>query len=324
MPTPENNISQLTNNAQPDFLISTIPIRGRLVLAPMDGISDQPFRTICRKMGSAFSVTEFINVKDVPQSREDVARRTSYTKVERPVGFQLYGRDPRLFLEAALRLREKEPDFLDINLGCSVRGIANAGAGAGLLRHPEKIIEIFSLLVKNLDIPITAKIRLGWDISSRNYIEISRLLEDNGAAMIAVHGRTATDRWVHPSDWQPIAEIKSTVRIPVIGNGDVNNLSDSNRMLSETGCDGVMIGRGALGNPWIFARIEKNLIPGEEILKTALAHWKQMATFYGEDLAKRLIRKHIKAYFSGPHFDTVLVREILKSPQPVELLAGLI
>jgi nifR3 family TIM-barrel protein len=324
MPIQQINIPRRPDNSQPDFLIGSIPIRGRLALAPMDGISDQPFRAICRKMGSAFSVTEFINVQDVPQSRKYLARRSSFTEIERLVGFQLYGRDPRLFLDAALRLREKDPDFFDINLGCSVRGIANAGAGAGLLRHPEKISEIFSLLVKNLDIPVTAKIRLGWDASSRNFIEISRLLEDHGAAMIAVHGRTACDRWVHPADWQPIAEIKQTIRIPVIGNGDVNNAADSNRMLTETGCDGVLIGRGALGNPWIFARIEKTQIPREEIINFALAHWERMATFYGEDLAQRMFRKHIKAYFSVPQFNAGLVREILKSPQPVDHLANLI
>lgn len=324
MPIPENNIPRQPENSQPDFLIGSIPIRGRLALAPMDGISDQPFRAICRKMGSAFSVTEFINVQDVPQSRKDLTKRASFTEVERPVGFQLYGSVPHLFLEAALRLREKEPDFFDINLGCSVRGIANAGAGAGLLRQPEKIREIFSLLVKNLDIPVTAKIRLGWDASFRNYNEISRLLEDHGAAMIAMHGRTARDRWAHPSDWQPIDEVKRALRIPVIGNGDVRSTADSNRMLSETGCDGVMIGRGALGNPWIFAGIEKNLIPREEIISIALAHWERMAVFYGEDLASRMFRKHIKAYCNGPQFDPGQVREILISVQPVEQLAGLV
>ena len=142
--------------------------------------------------------------------------------------------------------------------------------------------------------------------------------------MIAVHGRTASDRWAHPSDWQPIAEVKSTVQIPVIGNGDVKNMADSNRMLTETGCDGVMIGRGALGNPWIFARQDKALIPREEILSIALVHWECMTAFYGEDLALRVFRKHIKAYFSSPQFDTSRVKDILKSPQPVEQLAGLV
>ncbi len=323
MPSAENNYLQQPTGFYPDFYIGSIPVYGRLVLAPMDGISDLPFRAICRQMGSAFSVTEFINVQDVPQSRKNLARRISFSEVEKPVGFQLYGREPDHFLQAALSLREKNPDFFDINLGCSVRGIANAGAGAGLLKHPDKIRQILTLLVKNLDIPVTAKIRLGWDTTSRNYIEISHLLEDHGASMIAVHGRTARDRWAHPADWLPIAEIKRSLRIPVIGNGDVRSPEDCARMSAETGCDGVMIGRGALGNPWIFLHRDKARITSEEIVCVALNHWEQMAAFYGEDLALPLFRKHIKAYFDSPQFNPARVQEILKNPRPIEQLASL-
>ncbi len=275
-------------------------------------------------MGAAFSVSEFINIRDIGKFENNLARRVSFSESERPIGFQLYGNNPELFLAAADRLMVMKPDFFDINIGCSVRGIAQSGSGAGLLKQPDKIERIFSLLAKHFSLPVTAKIRLGWNSTSINYLEICRLLEDCGAAMIAVHGRTAADKWSQKADWFPIAEIKRNAGIPIIGNGDVTTVSDISRMFVQTGCDGVMIGRAAIGNPWIFARREKNSISKQHIKRIALLHWEKMVCFYGENLAHRLFRKHIKAYFCCPPYDAAKVREILRSPKPAELLPGLV
>ena len=180
---------------KPIFSFGNISVYGNLILAPMDGISDQPFRWLCRNMGSALTYTEFINVLDVPHNLNDIDKRTCFSDSERPVGFQLYGRDPDKILLAAQVLAEKGPDFFDINLGCSVRRVAGRGAGAGLLKEPESIKNIITRLVKYIKVPITVKIRLGWDQANLNYKKLSRIIEGSGAAMIAVHARARNQNW---------------------------------------------------------------------------------------------------------------------------------
>ena len=308
----------------PDYHIGNIPIYGRSVLAPMDGYSDQPFRSICRKMGSAFSVTGFINVMDVNQSTSSIYDLLTFSEPERPIGFQLYGSDPNLIVSCAEKLSQYQPDFFDINLGCSIRRIAGRGSGSGLLRNPELIQTVVSLLVKTINIPITAKIRLGWDKEYMNYIEISRMLEENGISMIAVHGRTKCDSWKNPAVWKPIAEIKQAVSVPVIGNGDVVNLEDVELILQQTGCDGVMIGRAAIGNPWIFSSNCKIFLSKKEILEVVFEHWHAMILHYGEEKASILFRKHLKAYLNHDIFDQNIVRTIISDPKPMDMVNYLV
>jgi tRNA-dihydrouridine synthase B len=213
----------------PSFYINNLPIYGDLILAPMDGFSDLPFRSICREMGSAMSYTEFISAVNVSQQEElnpAIIRKLSYLPEERPVVYQLFDNDPDSLLEAALRLQERGPDVIDINMGCSVRSVSGRGAGAGLLRSPIKIAHIFRKLSQALEVPITGKIRLGWDEEARNYLLVARIIEENGGALVAVHARTRAQGYSGEADWEAIAEVKQAISIPVIGNGDVRTVSD--------------------------------------------------------------------------------------------------
>jgi tRNA-dihydrouridine synthase B len=286
---------------KPDFYVRDLPIYGDLILAPMSGYSDSPDRIIARRFGSAMSYTEFVNALDILQNFPLIEKRLEFQDIERPVVFQIFDNDPCRIIEAANLLFPLKPDILDINLGCSARKVLNRGAGAGLLRKPDLIKSIFSELIKISPIPVTAKIRLGWDDSSRNYLEIARMLEGEGAALIAVHGRTGRQAYTGISDWEAIAEIKHSVNIPVIANGDVKSLADIDKIKSITGSDGVMIGRGSIGNPWLFSRLDRRTISMKEIISVAQDHLALMVDFYGEEWGHIRFRKHLKAYLN--HYD---------------------
>jgi tRNA-dihydrouridine synthase B len=286
----------------------------------MDGISDHPMRLLCRQMGSALLYTEFINILDVPASLNDLERRVFFSPQERPIGFQLYGSQPDQFVAAARALLPRQPDFFDINLGCSVRCVAGRGAGAGLLTQPQVIVEIMQRMKQEIPIPVTAKIRIGWDEEHRNYMEIAQLLQDAGADALAVHGRTRRQNWTVPSDWQAIREIKAQLSIPVIGNGDVGTPADIRRMQAETGCDAVMIGRGALGNPWLFAQTDKSTLERSAILEVIRKHWESASAFYGAEKASFTFRKHLKAYLDCPQFQGIDTRTVITSSQPLKSL----
>ena len=306
--------------AEPAFFIGTIPIYGDLILAPMDGVCDQPTRLLYRRMGSAVTYSEFINVLDAPAGLKDFSRRVVFSPEERPFGFQLYGSSAEQFPPAVRRLLPLRPDFFDLNLGCSVQCVAGRGAGAGLLEQPALIAAIMRAIKNETDLPVTAKMRIGWDHDHLNYLEVARMMEDNGAAALAVHGRTRRQKWSEPSDWRPIAEIKQAVSIPVIGNGDVRTLADISCMQGETGCDAVMIGRAALGNPWLFGRVDKYSLNRDEILGVVRAHWESMAAFYGVEKASFTFRKHLKAYLDCPQFAGIAYAPILNSPDPLAAL----
>jgi nifR3 family TIM-barrel protein len=291
---------------------------GRLILAPMDGFSDQPYREICRNFGSAISITEFINTTDVIQGPSYLSKRIAFIARERPVGFQIYGNSTEEIIKAYEKLEAHSPDFIDLNLGCSERHVAARGAGSGLLRDPLKIGKILSSLVKRSRFPITAKIRLGWDKDSQNYLEIARTIEGSGASMIAVHGRTRDQRWRDPVNWEPIAEVKKSVLIPVVGNGDVRNTDDIKRMFLQTDCDGIMIGRAAIGNPWIFSQLIKKDLPRKEILKIINMHWQSVEGFYGRERALVLFRKHLKAYLTSPQFFGMDLKKFISAPDPIK------
>jgi tRNA-dihydrouridine synthase B len=284
----------------PVFSIGNIPIHGDLILAPMDGFTDWPFRTICRELGSAMTYTEFINVDELAFARkpESPARlKLKFSETERPVAVQIYGHVVERLVETARAIQDEfHPDIIDINLGCAIRKIAERGAGSGMLKDPGKIGRLFAALTAALRLPVTAKIRLGWDAGTRNYLAVASALEENGCALIAVHARTKEQALSGPVDWPAIGEIKSRVRIPILGNGNVDTISDSERMKRETGCDGVMIGRAAIGNPWIFARRDREEVTLAESVAMARRHLGLMVDLYGPRFGSIIFRKHAVRY----------------------------
>ena len=280
----------------PLYWIGSVPVFGDLILSPMEGYSDLPYRSLCREMGSALSYTEFINAMDVVNKSPHLRLKCAYLPEERPIVFQIFDNEPNRILEAALRLQEQEPNVIDINMGCSVRRVSGRGAGAGLLLSPQKIERIFKLLTHALNVPVTAKIRLGWDEENQNYLQVAKIIEENGGAMIAVHGRTREQNYGGKANWDAIAEVKQAVHIPVVGNGDVKTPADIERMKQHTQCDGVMIGRGAIGNPWIFRKASFQEVTNGEIMAVMLKHFDRHLAFYGEENGIRTFRKHAKAY----------------------------
>jgi tRNA-dihydrouridine synthase B len=287
-----------TMESIPSFLIGSVPVYGRTILSPMDGFSDQPFRSLARKLGSAMSYTEFVNAMDVVNGHSYLEERLRFLEDERPIVFQIFDDDTERLLKAAMILRKRNPDIIDVNMGCSAKTVAGRGAGAGLLRDPHKIADIFSRLTRELDIPVTGKIRIGWDDESLNYLEVAKAVEENGGSLIAVHGRTKQQAYRGEANWEAIAEVKAAVSIPVIGNGDVRKAADIDRMLEYTGCDAVMIGRGAIGNPWIFAGLDREDVTFDQVRGTMLAHLASMLEFYGAERGLILFRKHASRYIS--------------------------
>jgi tRNA-dihydrouridine synthase B len=281
---------------EPVFNIGSVPAYGDAILSPMEGFSDLPFRSLCRELGSAVSYTEFISAMQYLQNPKLEQRKLDFYPGERPVAFQIFDAEPDRLVEVALRLQERKPDMIDINMGCSTRCVSGRGAGAGLLRSPLKIARIFRRLSQALEVPVTGKIRLGWDDESRNHRLVARVIEENGGKLVAVHARTKKQGYDGKADWDAIAEVKESVSIPVIGNGDVSSAADIQEMKDHTGCDGVMIGRAAVGNPWIFSRLERNQVPAELVHLTVLRHLQHSLQYYGEALGLVLFRKHAARY----------------------------
>jgi nifR3 family TIM-barrel protein len=218
---------------------------------------------------------------------------------EKPMVFQIFGFDAQELLAAALVIQEWRPDIIDINMGCSAPQVSEYGAGVGMMRKPELVAETFALLSKHLTIPVTGKIRLGWDESSLNFLEIAHIMEDNGAALVAIHGRTRAQKYTGNADWDALAELKQSVSIPVIGNGDVKTAVDIDRLKVHTGCDAVMIGRAAVGNPWIFARKAREEVLFAEVVAGIRLHLQEMLAYYGDPDGLIRFRRHLKKYFSG-------------------------
>lgn len=308
----------------PKFYIGPIPVYGDVILAPMDGISDLPFRVLTRQLGSAVNITGFINTDDILRNSRYLDSRLAFDPIlERPLGFQIFGNDPHKILEAALRLQNHAPDFIDINMGCSAKVIRRKGAGSELLASPGTIALIFNLLTSKLNIPVTGKIRLGQDDDSRNYLEIARIIEDNGGKMLAIHGRTRAQAYSGKADWQAIAEIKQTVSIPVVGNGDVTLPDQINQMKLISGCDAVMIGRAAVGNPWLFSRSHRDLQSTEEIMRVTSTHLLSMVDFYGEETGVLLFRKHLKNYMIPFQLSRNLLATLMQAKTVTEVQMNL-
>lgn len=306
---------------QPTFTIRDIPVYGDVILSPMAGFSDKPYRLICREYGSAMSYTEFVSADGILHGNERTMQMLEFDRSESPMVFQIFGNDERRLEEAARRIEPLGPDIIDINMGCSVRKVSGRGSGAALLRDPAKIGRIFKRLTKALSVPVTGKIRLGWDESSLNYLEVARVMEDNGAALIAIHGRTKAQSYKGQARWEPIAEIKQAVSIPVIGNGDVKCVADIERMKHHTGCDGVMIARAAIGNPWIFRRKDTHQVTLAEKSALIYRHLELMLDFYGEERGLVLFRKHIVKYVRGLAHITKVKQQLVTCTQPEEFIA---
>jgi tRNA-dihydrouridine synthase B len=281
--------------ASPTFRVGVVPVYGDAILAPMDGFSDWPFRSLCSALGSAMSYTEFVRAEFIVRAFEHMLPRFTYEETERPIVFQIYGDDPGELLKAALRVQELSPDIIDINLGCPAKTVSNRGAGVGLMRTPLKVAHIFRNLSAALEVPVTGKIRLGWE-DYRSYILIARIIEENGGAAIAVHGRTKEQGYSGQADWDAIAEVKTAVKIPVIGNGDVKTAADIERMKGYTGCEAVMIGRAAVGNPWIFSRLDRAKVTSEMVHQMVRQHLERNVAFYGPHKGLILFRKHAMQY----------------------------
>jgi tRNA-dihydrouridine synthase B len=284
----------------PNFWVGRVPVFGDTVLAPMARYSDVPYRALCRAYGSAMSYTEFVPAEALLHQENPMWRRLDIRPGgEQPMVFQIFGFDAQQLLAAAQRIEEWGPDIIDVNMGCSVPQISEQGAGVGMMRRPALVAQTFRLLSTHLSVPVTGKIRLGWDENSVNYLEIARIMEDNGAALIAIHGRTKTQNYSHQANWDAIAALKQAVTVPVIGNGDVQSPGDIDRMKAHTGCDAVMIGRAAVGNPWLLARQERTDLTFADVTAVIRRHLNEMLAYYGDPAGLIGFRRHLKPYVSG-------------------------
>ncbi|MCB8945241.1 MAG: tRNA dihydrouridine synthase DusB [Ardenticatenaceae bacterium] len=301
---------------QPTFFVRDIPVYGDVILAPMAGYSDVPYRALCRAYGSAMHYTEFVPVEALLGRQRDNRfwQRLDKQPGERPMVFQIFGNDAQKFLQAAQNIEALEPDIIDINMGCSTRKVSGRGAGVGMMPQPELVAETFRLLTKHLSVPVTGKVRLGWDADEQNFLEIGRIMEENGASLIAMHARTKVQKYGGEADWDAIGELCQTVSVPVIGNGDVQTPEDIDEMIAHTGCQAVMIGRGAIGNPWIFARIDRSALTPAEIVQAIRIHSQEMMDYYGERSGLIQFRKHLKRYLE----DVSSVEDVLDKLLQVE------
>ena len=302
---------------EPTFWVRDVPVYGDAILSPMAGYSDVPYRAICRFYGSAMSYTEFVPVEALLGRKRNNRfwQRLDKKPDEHPLVFQVFGNNAQMILDAALRIEELEPDIIDINMGCSTRRVSGRGAGVGMMPQPRLVAETFQLLSRSLSVPVTGKIRLGWDNDQRNFAEIARIMEENGASLVAMHARTKVQNYGGQADWDEIARLCQTVSVPVIGNGDVSTPEDIERMKAFTGCDAVMIGRAAIGNPWIFSRLKRKELSTIEIIATVQHHLREMVGYYGEKLGVVLFRKHLKHYLAEMPESQALLPRMLQTTE---------
>lgn len=282
-------------------------LNGFCGLAPMAGVADRAFRELCVSFGAAFCVSEMVSSKGITMGDRKSSELMSISMEERPCGIQLFGSDPVIMSQAAAQALQFKPDFIDINMGCPAPKVTKTGSGSALLKSPALAEKIVYAVKSTCNIPVSVKFRTGWDEGSRNYLEFSKALEAGGADFITIHGRTRAQMYAPPADLGAIREVKSAVKIPVIGNGDVFSAKDAKRMYEETGCDFIMVGRGAMGNPWIFSQINSFLATGEtpeaptveDKMRMMLLHAKKICKYKGEKIGICEARKHALWYVKG-------------------------
>lgn len=290
--------------------IGNVTLENNVILAPMAGVTDLPFRLICKEQGAGLLCMEMVSAKAVHYNNKNTEGLMEIHPDEQPVSLQLFGSEPDVMAEAASKIEEKPFAILDVNMGCPVPKVVNNHEGSALMKEPKLVGEIVSALVKAIKKPVTVKIRKGFDDDNINAVEIAKIIEASGAAAIAVHGRTREQYYSGKADWDIIRQVKEAVSIPVIGNGDVTDAFSAKKLMDETGCDGIMIGRACRGNPWIFREVTQYLDTGiiperptrQEVCDTILKHARLQLEYKGEYTAVREMRKHVAWYTAGyPH-----------------------
>ena len=312
------------------FEIGNVKIKNRVVLAPMAGISNSAYRTIIKEMGCGLIYAEMVSDKAITYGNDKTIDMLYITEEERPISQQIFGSDKDSFVSAAKYIYENmKPDIIDINMGCPVPKVAvRSQAGSALLKDPDKVYEIVASVVEAVPIPVTVKIRSGWDANSINALEIAKKIEEAGASAIAIHPRTRSQGYSGNADWSIIKQVKENVSIPVIGNGDIKSCYDAKRMLDETGCDAVMIGRGVLGNPWLIKEcvdyLEHGILPTdvslEEKINMIKRHINLLKETKDEKRALLEIRSHAAWYLKGVNNSAKLKQDICRVSSVLELL----
>ena len=306
--------------------IGPYQLRNNLVVAPMAGVTDRPFRMLCRRLGAGLAVSEMVASNSLLWGSEKTKRRANHEGEPEPKSVQIVGADPAMLAEAARVNVANGAQIIDINMGCPAKKVCNVMAGSALLRDESLVTRLLESVVRAVDVPVTLKIRTGWDRSSRNGVTIARIAEQSGIQALSVHGRTRADAFMGEAEYDTIAAIKAAVKIPVIANGDIDSPKKAREVLTHTGCDGLMIGRAAQGRPWIFREIEHFLATGERLPEPApqevrdilLGHLVNLYEFYGETLGVRVARKHISWYSKGCVGGAVFRHSINQVETPAE------